>query len=108
MTNRPINPSRPVLPQSAIAIRPSAIRRGALALLAAFTFGAAAHLAHSAPLALDDAIKLALQNNQRVKVSAFGPEIGKANVLAAYGAFDPVLTFRRNYREDETPGVLTP
>ena len=64
--------------------------------------------AQAAALSLDDAIKLALQNNQRVKVSAFSPEIARANVTAAYGAFDPALTFRRTYGEDETPGALAP
>jgi outer membrane protein len=64
--------------------------------------------APAAPLTLDEAIKLALQNNQRLKVSAFGPQIGRANVLTAYGAFDPALTFRRSYSEDETPGALAP
>src|SRR3954471_4255425 len=62
----------------------------------------------AAPLTVDDAIKLALENNQRLKVSAFGPQIGRANVLTAYGAFDPALTFRRSYREDEAPGALAP
>lgn len=65
-------------------------------------------LASAAPLTLDDAIKLALQNNQRVKVSTFNPQIARANLTTAYGAFDPVLTFNRNYGEDETPGALTP
>lgn len=57
---------------------------------------------------MEEAIKLALQNNQRVKVSAFSPQIARANVLAAYGAFDPALTFRRTYSENETPGTVTP
>src|SRR5476649_1565930 len=62
----------------------------------------------AAPLTLDDAIKLALQNNQRVKVSAFSPQIARANLLTSYGSFDPALTFRRSYSEAETTGVLTP
>src|SRR5947209_12567658 len=33
----------------------------------------------SPPLTLDVAIKLALENNQRVKVSAFSPQIARAN-----------------------------
>lgn len=62
----------------------------------------------SNPLTLDEAIKLALENNQRVKVSAFSPQISRANVLTAYGAFDPAITFRRSYSEQETGGVITP
>ena len=62
----------------------------------------------SAPLKLEDAVTLALKHNQRVKVSAFSPQISRANVLAAAGVFDPALTFRRTYAEDETPGGLAP
>jgi outer membrane protein len=79
-----------------------------LRALLALAGGALASLAAAAPLSLDDAIKLALQNNQNVKVSAFGPQIGRANVTAAYGTFDPVLTFNRSYEEDETPGLVAP
>ena len=59
-------------------------------------------------LTLDDAIRLALENNQRIKVSAFGPQIARANVLAEYGRFDPALTFNRSYGETETPGTVLP
>jgi outer membrane protein len=81
-----------------------ALRR-ALPVLLAGLFAAAAH---AAPLTLDKAITLALENNQRVKVSSFSPQIARANVLTAYGAFDPALTFDRSYSETEVPGVLTP
>ena len=63
----------------------------------------------SNPLTLDGAITLALEHNQRIKVSAFNPQIARANVLTAYGAFDPALTFRRTKSETEAAGVvLTP
>ena len=65
-------------------------------------------LALATPLALDDAIQLALQHNQRIKVSEFSPQIARANVLTAYGTFDPAITFRRSYSETETPGPLAP
>lgn len=65
--------------------------------------------ASTAPkLTLDDAVRLALEHNQRIKVSAFSPQIGRANVLAAYGAFDPALTFRRTHAESETAGFFGP
>lgn len=54
-------------------------------------------------LTVDDAIRLALQKNPTLKVSAFNPDIARANVLAEYGRFDPALTFRRDYAVDETP-----
>jgi outer membrane protein len=107
MTHRPpLRPASSARP-AAIARRSSALRRSALAALA-FALAVVAPRASAVPLTVEEGIKLALQNNQRVKVSAFGPEIGKANVLAAYGAFDPALTFRRSYREDETPGIIAP
>ncbi|MBI5688700.1 MAG: TolC family protein [Verrucomicrobia bacterium] len=62
----------------------------------------------AAPLSLDDAIRLALQKNQALKVSAFTPDIARANVLAEAGRFDPSLTFRRSYGEGETPVTTTP
>lgn len=59
-------------------------------------------------LTLDDAIRFALQRNQQLKVSAFSPDIARANVLSEYGRFDPALTFRRSYSEGESPIVTTP
>lgn len=58
------------------------------------------------PLTLEHAIELALANNQRLKVSAFGPEIARANVLAEYGRFEPSLSFSRSYAETEAPGAV--
>ena len=104
MTNRPFSLSSSACRKSAIGNWQSAIRRAALT--AAFAFSAA--LSAAAPLTLESAIELALENNQRLKVSAFSPEIARANVLAAYGAFDPAITFRRTYSEDEVPGPIPP
>lgn len=58
---------------------------------------AVTHLSH------EEAIALALRNNQRIKVSAFGRGIARANVLTQYGRFDPALTFQRSYSENELP-----
>ena len=69
---------------------------------------ALASAAHAAPLTLDDAIRLALQKNPALKVSAFAPQIARANVLTAAGAFDPSLNFQRTYSDSETPGAPTP
>lgn len=54
-------------------------------------------------LSLPEAIALALRHNQRIKVGAYGPAIGRAGVLAASGRFDPALTFRRSHAENEFP-----
>jgi outer membrane protein len=70
--------------------------------------GILAPRASAAPLTLDDAIRFALQRNQTLKVSAFQPEIARANVLAEYGRFDPAITFERGYSESEAAGSLTP
>jgi outer membrane protein TolC len=64
--------------------------------------------ATAAPLTIDDAIRLALENNQALKVSAFSPQIARANLLAEYGRFDPAITFRRSYSEGEVPVTTTP
>ena len=60
--------------------------------------------AQDTTLSLDEAIQLALENNQNVKVSAYTPQIGRAGVLAAYGSFDPALTYTRSEGETEEPG----
>ncbi len=62
--------------------------------------------APTAALTLEDAIRLALANNQRIKVSSYNPKITNANVLAAYGRFDPSINFARSYGENETPGTF--
>jgi len=58
-------------------------------------------VAQDAPahLTLDDAIRLALANNQSIKVDAFSHAAAKADLLAAYGAFDPALSFQRSYSQ---------
>ena len=50
-------------------------------------------------LTLDDAVRLALERNPQIKVEAFGQSIARADLLTAYGRFDPALTFRRSYSE---------
>jgi outer membrane protein TolC len=64
--------------------------------------------AAAAPLSLDEAIRTALQKNQALKVSAFTPDIARANLLAEHGRFDPTLTFRRSYSEGEAAVTTTP
>lgn len=86
----------------------SLARRPARPFLLASLLLLAARPATAAVLTLDDAIRLALENNQRLKVSAFNPQIARANVLAEYGRFDPSLTFRRSYGETEAPGAILP
>lgn len=69
---------------------------------------AASPAAPAAPLTLDDAIRLALQRNPALKVSAFTPQIARANLLAEYGRFDPTLTFQRDYSEGTRTISLAP
>jgi outer membrane protein len=106
-----LRPSVSNLGQSAIRNPRSAIetllRHCALTILVVTSF-ALIPLLSADTLTLDDAIRFALQKNQALKVSAFTPDIARANVLAEYGRFDPALTFRRSYSESETPGGGTP
>lgn len=97
-------PSRSACVQSAIRNPNSAIRCAALLVIAVVcSTGAAAE-----PLTLNEAIRLALEKNQALRVSAFSPEIARASVLAEYGRFDPELTFSRSYGEDETLTTTNP
>ncbi len=70
-----------------------------------------AAVANEPLVTIDEALTRALQHNQRIKVSDFGRGIGRANVLAEYGRFDPALTFKRSYNESEsatTTGIFVP
>ena len=79
-----------------------------LAARAAETTVAPAPAPAAGVMTLEDAIRLALANNQRIKVSSYNPQIANANVLTQYGRFDPSFNFARSYSESETPGTITP
>ncbi|HTX65340.1 MAG TPA: TolC family protein [Opitutaceae bacterium] len=53
----------------------------------------------AAGLSLDDAVKLALANNRSIKVDTYSKAIARANLLAAYGGFDPTINFNRSHSE---------
>jgi outer membrane protein TolC len=76
------------------------------ALTAALATGLTAQDA-PAHLALDDAIRLALTNNQSIKVDSFSHAAAKADLLAAYGAFDPAINFSRSYNQATTGSLTT-
>lgn len=99
MNPRP--PHNSTRPAAGCEPRPGALLLGLALLLLA-------HPTAAAPLTLPEAIRLALQKNQSLKVSAIAPEIARANVLAEYGRFDPAVTFRRTYSEGESPLAVTP
>ena len=114
-TRAPGNPNEEIRNLKAPAERPatsdlrsplSYLRAGVFLLLAPCALlltSAAAEV-----LTLESAIQLALEHNQRIAVSAYGPQIARANVLAEYGAFDPSIAFKRSYGESETPGTYVP
>ena len=58
-------------------------------------------------LTLDDAIRLALASNLSIKVDAYSRSIARANLLSAYGAFDPSLNFNRSYSEEYSPSLAS-
>jgi outer membrane protein TolC len=60
------------------------------------------------PLTLDEAIRLALARNSSIKVQSFSRDIARANVLAAYGQFDPSLNFQRSYSQSDNPALASP
>lgn len=68
-------------------------------LFAAGAAGLIASAAGAAPLTVDEAIRLALDRNRDIKVESFSRGIARANLLMAYGQFDPSLNFTRNYGE---------
>jgi outer membrane protein TolC len=60
-------------------------------------------------LTLDQAISLALEKNQDIKVEAYAPPIARANLLTALGEFDPVFSLGRSYSHSDTPtGISAP
>jgi Outer membrane protein len=54
-------------------------------------------------LSLEDAVRLALEKNPQIEVESYGRSIARADYLTALGRFDPALTFRRSYAEDDSP-----
>jgi outer membrane protein len=50
-------------------------------------------------LSLEEAIQLALKNNQDIIVTSFGPVIARGQIMAARGAFDPIVSGRATYTE---------
>ena len=57
---------------------------------------------------LDQAIRLALEENQNIKVEAYSPQIARANWVAALGQFDPALTFNRSYSRNDSLAAADP
>ena len=50
-------------------------------------------------LTQENAIRLALENNRSVKVDNYSRAIARANLLAAYGEFEPAVGFQRSYTQ---------
>jgi outer membrane protein TolC len=88
------------------------MRRVALFLMALCACSAPAQVpsAPEAPptLTLDDAIRLALQRNKNLKVSSYLPGIARANLLVAWGAFDPNLVAERLYSSTQFNDSIGP
>jgi outer membrane protein TolC len=59
-------------------------------------------------LTVDDAIKLALANNRSIKVDTYTRSIARANLLAAYGQFDPALNFSRSKSQTYSLSLASP
>ena len=91
-------------------MRLSGFLLSAILLAPAFALAADAPAAPSAPppLTLDEAIRLALAHNSNIKVQSFSRDIARANVLTAYGQFDPSLNFQRSYSQSDNPALAAP
>jgi outer membrane protein TolC len=50
-----------------------------------------------------EAVHLALANNNNIKLQRYAPDLGDAQVRAAFGAFDPILGISFTYNNTETP-----
>lgn len=59
------------------------------------------------PLSLQDAITLALQNNNDIDSSRIGVQIAEFNLRAARGIYDPVFTSENLYESRTTPTAST-
>jgi outer membrane protein len=59
-------------------------------------------------LTLSDAIQLALSKNYSIKVESFGTPIARADLQAAWGTFDPVLSASYTVSEDGNPQPTDP
>jgi HAE1 family hydrophobic/amphiphilic exporter-1 len=68
-----------------------------------FTLPARVGITGEVSLSLDDAIRMALENNNSIAVSRIGREISKYGVSGATGAFDPVFAVRTSAYRQVTP-----
>lgn len=59
------------------------------------------------PLSLDDAIKMALQNNNDIDSSKITVQIAEFNLRAARGVYDPAITSQTYYESRTTPTAST-
>ncbi|HEY0462550.1 MAG TPA: TolC family protein [Pyrinomonadaceae bacterium] len=64
-------------------------------------------VANQLPISLQDAITLALQNNNDIDSSRIGVTIAEFNLRAAQGVYDPNFTFNGYYESRTTPTAST-
>jgi HAE1 family hydrophobic/amphiphilic exporter-1 len=64
-------------------------------------------VANQLPISLQDAITLALQNNNDIDSSRIGVQISEFNLRAAQGVYDPVIVSENFYERRTTPTAST-
>ena len=64
-------------------------------------------VANQLPISLQDAITLALQNNNDIDSSRIGVQIAEFNLRAAWGVYDPNFIFNGYYESRTTPTAST-
>lgn len=75
----------------------------ALLLVTACSFSGTTWAQPTAPLDLEEAIRLALAKNYAVRIESYNVPIAKARVLTEYGRFDPSLQLGYHYSSTGTP-----
>ena len=99
---------RPLVPQNKRPRRFIAFLLSAVLLAPGFALAADAPAPPApAPLTLDEAIRLALAHNSGIKVQTYSRDIARANVLSAYGQFDPSINFQRSYSQSDNPALAS-
>jgi len=76
--------------------------------LALLALSLSAVAATAAPLSLEEAVRRALAKNYTISIGAVSPQIARAELLAAWGRFDPSIELSTFYAEDGNPQPADP
>src|SRR5260221_13111884 len=63
---------------------------------------------HSRLLSLRECFEMALVHNLNIRIDRYSPEIARYNLQAAYGVYDPILSFNASSSYLKQPGNFDP